>query len=208
MEGTVMKQFYTAFLAAQKAMRDPCKDTTNPHFRSRFVSLKGVADSVRPALHAAGITVVQMIDHDERGMFVKTVLAHTSGECIDSRCPIVVAKQNDPQAMGSAITYARRYALAAICGVAPSDDDDDGEAAVSRAPVKVKAKQAAPPPAKPFADPEAAAKELGKCTTDKAIAQWGRRVKVSGFVDEELEVLRESTQERRAMIAEGSLNNA
>lgn len=197
-----MRQFYTAFLAAQKAMRDPCKDAANPHFRSKFVSLKGVADAVRPALHSAGITVVQMIDHDERGMFVKTVLAHTSGECIDSRCPIVVAKQNDPQAMGSAITYARRYALAAICGVAPSDDDDDGEAAVSRAPVKVKVKQAAPAPAKPFTDPETASTDLSKCKSDKAVDNWCRRVKASKFADEELTVLRNLTMTRRDQIAE------
>ena len=70
-----MQAFWKAFLAAQKSMRDPSKDTTNPHFRSRFVSLKGVADAVRPCLHDAGIVATQMIDYDEAGTFVRTVLA-------------------------------------------------------------------------------------------------------------------------------------
>lgn len=199
-----MEEFWKAFLVAQKAMRDPCKDAANPHFRSKFVSLKGVADAVRPALHGAGITITQLIDYDDAGTFVRTVLAHTSGGSIESRCPVVTAKQNDPQAMGSAITYARRYALAAICGVAPSDDDDDGEGAVQRdAPPKRKPKQAAQPP-KPFGDPGESSDALGACTSQEDVDAWARRVKVSGFAPEELAALREATKERRAQIAEGN----
>lgn len=135
-------QFYTAFLGAQKEMRDPVKDGANPHFRSKFVTLKGVLDAVRGPLHKHGITISQAIDVGENAaVHVVTTLAHTSGESITSRCPVICAKPNDPQALGSAITYARRYAIAAICGVAPSDDDDDGEAAAAPA------RKAAAPPA-------------------------------------------------------------
>lgn len=198
-----MQAFWKAFLAAQKAMRDPCKDTQNPHFRSKFVSLKGVADAVRPALHDAGIVASQMIDYDEGGTFVRTVLAHTDGGSIESRCPVICAKQNDPQAMGSAITYARRYALAAICGVAPSDDDDDGEGAVQRAPVKRQATPASrpKPKAEAFDSVEHALEALGRCTMQGEVDAWAPRVKASGFHGIDLDNLREATKERRASIA-------
>lgn len=133
--------FHPAFLAAQTEMRDPVKDGANPHFRSKFVTLKGVLDAVRGPLHRNGINISQAIDVGQDGaVHVVTTLAHTSGESITSRCPVICAKPNDPQALGSAITYARRYAIAAICGVAPSDDDDDGEAAA--APTRQAAKPA------------------------------------------------------------------
>lgn len=152
MEDNLYSAFHTAFLAAQKEMRDPVKDGNNPHFRSRFVTLKGVLDAVRAPLHKHGITVSQAIDFGEGGTIaVITTLAHTTGQTITSRCPVICAKQNDPQALGSAITYARRYAVAALCGVAPSDDDDDGEAAA--APTR----QTAKPEQKPF-QPRATAK--------------------------------------------------
>ena len=201
-----MPAFWAAFLTAQKAMRDPAKDTQNPHFRSKFVSLKGVADAVRPALHSAGIVVTQLIDADETGPIVRTILAHTSGGLIQSHCPVLTAKPNDAQAMGSAVTYARRYALAAICGVCPSDDDDDGEGSVSRAPVKAKARpqvkaRASAPPAQSFADVGAALAALGSCTTAEQLKPWGRRVASSQFADADLAILRRSAAERRAQLS-------
>lgn len=192
-----MQAFWKAFLAAQKSMRDPCKDTTNPHFRSRFVSLKGVADSVRPCLHDANIVATQMIDYDEAGTFVRTVLAHTGGGSIESRCPVICAKPNDPQAMGSAITYARRYALAAICGVAPSDDDDDGESAV-RPPVKKQAKPAGLPKPEPFDSVEHALESLGRCADKGSVNIWTPRVRASGYTGIDRENLLEARTERLA----------
>jgi len=127
-----LDQIAPALVKAQAELSDPVKDAKNPHFKSRFVSLKGVLDSIRPVLHKHGIAIVQAIDFDGERPFVNTLLLHVSGQFIESRCPVVSAKPNDPQAMGSAITYARRYAAAAICGVAPADEDDDGESAVVR----------------------------------------------------------------------------
>ena len=192
-----MQAFWKAFLAAQKSMRDPCKDTTNPHFRSKFVSLKGVADAVRPCLHDANIVATQMIDYDEAGTFVRTVLAHTGGGSIESRCPVICAKSNDPQAMGSAITYARRYALAAICGVAPSDDDDDGESAV-RPPVKKQAKPAGLPKPEPFDSAEHALESLGRCADKGSVNIWTPRVRASGYTGIDRENLLEARTERLA----------
>ena len=193
--------FWKAFLEAQKAMRDPCKDASNPHFRSKFVSLKGVADAVRPHLHDAGIVVTQLIDHDEGGIVVRTILAHTSGGSIESRCPVVTTKQNDPQAMGSAITYARRYALAAICGVAPSDDDDDAEAAVDR--TKRRPKAASVPGRLPFDSVEHALEELGRCTDKNSInIAWTPRVRASGYTGEDRKNLLDAMNERLAILEE------
>ena len=125
------KPHIAAFVAAQREMRDPVKDATNPHFRSKFVSLKAVLDAVRGPLHKHGFCVSQQIDYDDSTSgppcYVRTVLLHESGGEIVSRCPVVCTKPNDPQAMGSAITYARRYALAGICGLAPSDEEESTE---------------------------------------------------------------------------------
>ena len=88
--------FQVAFLSAQKSMRDPCKDSTNPHFRSGFVSLKGVLDAVRGPLQDAGITISQMIDFEDDRVFVVTTLTHIEGGGISSRCPVLTAKPDDP----------------------------------------------------------------------------------------------------------------
>lgn len=147
-----------ALLEAQKQFKDPFKDSKNPHFKSRFVSLKGVLEAVRPALHAHGIAIVQEVDFDGDRTFVRTRLLHSGGSFLESRCPVIVAKQHDPQAMGSAITYARRYGAAAICGIAPSDDDDDGEGAVDRQP----------PPAAPKTPVQQKAETIGKVVRPEA----------------------------------------
>ena len=201
--------FQTAFLAAQKAMRDPCKDSTNPHFRSKFVSLKGVLDAVRGPLHTAGITISQMIDFEDERMFVVTTLTHVEGGGISSRCPVLTAKPNDPQALGSAITYAKRYGLAGICGVAPSDDDD-GESAVDRPPVKRKAKavKKATPKVKllrTFANKGEALKHLDTITTEDGFANFVESMKGSQEIaNGDRTEVQGAYKERQAIVAEGN----
>lgn len=207
---TDTKDFATAFLKAQQAMRDPVKDAQNPHFRSRFVTLKGVLDAVRPALHDAGITVLQCLDLHDGQTIVVTTLLHTSGQSMSSRCPVICAKPNDPQALGSAITYSRRYAVAAICGVAPSDDDDDAEAAAP--PRQQKAKPAArPEPAiakaakmDPFDTVEIAEAAIdGAKSLDALRAVW-ERVLASGFQGDDLARATEAKDERKAIMQGGA----
>lgn len=116
-----------ALAHAQGQMKNAALSKTNPHFRNRYADLAAIRDAVTPALTAHGIAVVQTFDASGDGhAFVLTRLLHTSGQWIESLCPIPLAA--DMQKMGSAITYARRYSLSAICGIAADEDDDANEA--------------------------------------------------------------------------------
>ena len=142
-----------ALAAAQGEMTAASKDATNPHFKSRYATLASVWDAIRGPLSRNGLSVSQVLETPETGpgVVVRTLLLHTSGQWIGSRYVMPIPDKLTPQAVGSAITYARRYALSAIAGVAP-DDDDDGNAA-SITPVRSEpAPRPAPrpePPAKP-----------------------------------------------------------
>jgi hypothetical protein len=136
-----------ALAAAQGKMTAASKDATNPHFKSRYATLASVWDAIRGPLSAHGLSVSQVLESAENGVgvAVRTLLLHTSGQWIASRYVMPITDKLTPQAMGSAITYARRYALSAIVGIAP-DDDDDGNAA-SVTPARQEAPT--PPPPKP-----------------------------------------------------------
>lgn len=120
-----------ALAAAQAQMGAALKDSTNPHFKSRYADLASVVEATRPHLAAHGIAIVQMAETiKETGeVAVTTALLHKSGQIIASRLS-ATCKDLAPQPVGSAITYLRRYGLMAIAGIAP--DDDDGEAAMGR----------------------------------------------------------------------------
>lgn len=125
------KSIYAALAAAQAAMGPALKDSTNPAFKSKYADLSSVVDACLPALNANGIAVFQPTCETEGGRYVRTVLAHISGETIECLVPLIVAK-NDMQGYGSAVTYARRYGLMCMAGIAP--EDDDGNAAAKAAP--------------------------------------------------------------------------
>jgi len=112
-----------ALAAAQGKLRKAVKDSTNPHFRSRYADLESVIEAMREPFASEGLAVVQSVSD---GNLVTTIF-HASGESITSSVPLYIQKQ-DMQGVGSAITYARRYGLAAACGI--SQTDDDGEAAI------------------------------------------------------------------------------
>jgi hypothetical protein len=127
-----MKNIATALAAAQINMGKALKQASNPHFRSKYADLGSVMDACLPALNAHGIAVIQPTGEDEIGRFVETRLIHgESGEQLSCRVPLIVGK-NDMQGYGSAVTYARRYGLMAMAGIAP--EDDDGNAAAKAAP--------------------------------------------------------------------------
>lgn len=122
-----------ALSAAQAQMGKALKQSNNPHFRSKYADLGNVMDACMPALNANGIAVFQPVGRDEHGMFLKTILRHADSETWleDGGMPLIVNK-NDMQGLGSALTYARRYGLMSMVGIAP--EDDDGNAAAQAAP--------------------------------------------------------------------------
>lgn len=119
--------FASAFIKLQAAIKPAIKDATNPAFRSKYADLGAVWEAVREPLATNGFGVIQAPQFEGETMFLETILLHESGEKMTSRYPLKPAKQ-DPQGFGSAITYAKRYALSAMLGVV-ADEDDDGNAA-------------------------------------------------------------------------------
>lgn len=121
-----LDKFGVDFAKAQSEMGGAVKDSNNPFFKSKYADLTSVWKASKEALHNNGFSVIQSpIDCDGR-IGVSTLLLHKSGQWIKDKFTLGVKKQNDPQADGSSITYARRYALAAFVGVCPVDDDAEG----------------------------------------------------------------------------------
>lgn len=119
-------KLWPAFIKARGEFDPATKDGKNPHFRSTYATLQSVIDATQPALTANGLVQMQPIRITENGdMVVQTYITHTSGQFIMSEYPVSVANSNNrSQAEGSAVTYARRYSLMAMLGLAPEDDDD------------------------------------------------------------------------------------
>jgi hypothetical protein len=115
-----------ALAKAQPEIKAALKDSTNPHFKSKYADLSSVIDAVKAPLLKHGISFLQGVEDAEGGVAVETMLLHTSGEWISSTMRIPATKQ-DAQGYGSAITYGRRYGLQAMCGV-PAEDDDGNAA--------------------------------------------------------------------------------
>jgi hypothetical protein len=127
-----MKNIATALVKAQSEMSNPKKGNTNPFFKSKYADLNAVREAVIPILNENGITVLQPLVHVDGKNFVNTILLHESGEMMESFTEIIYSKQNDAQAQGSGITYARRYGLQSF--VCVGADDDDGNKASTPPP--------------------------------------------------------------------------
>lgn len=122
-----MKELATALAQAQLEIKNATLNKINPHFKSKYADLAEIRDCLLPVFAKHGLTVVQMPDMRDGQMVLVSRLLHKSGEYMDSVYPIN-ADPLKPQAVGSAITYARRYSLAAI-GCISAEEDDDGNAA-------------------------------------------------------------------------------
>ncbi len=120
-----------ALCKAQAAMTRAMKDTNNPFFNSKYADLTAVQDACFPALHDNGFAVMHYIRQNDAASYLDTVLMHESGVEWHCLVPLIVDKGN-MQGLGSAITYARRYGLMCLSGVAP--DDDDGNQASANPP--------------------------------------------------------------------------
>ena len=147
-QSTELDQLATALAIAQGSIQHAVKDRTNPAFKSSYADLASVWDACRAALSSNGLSVSQHPGRLEDGSAtVTTILLHKSGQHIASVCAALPRDQS-PAAVGSVVTYLRRYALAAAVGVAP--EDDDGQAAHHTAPQAPP--QRAPAPAQRVAE--------------------------------------------------------
>jgi hypothetical protein len=126
-----------ALAKAQGAIGGAAKDSSNPHFGSKYADLASIVDACRAALAANELSVVQSPSTDANLVRMTTLLLHSSGEWIESDPLQVQARDAAPQAVGSCLTYLRRYQLAALVGIAPEDDDAEaGEGRPSTPPPK------------------------------------------------------------------------
>ena len=135
-----INELAAALAKAQAHMQTARKGAENPHFRAKYADLAAVWEACRASLTANGLSVVQsprMTFNGASGLVeVETRLLHSSGQWMADTITVPVSKL-DAQGVGSAVTYARRYALAAFVSVAP--DDDDGNGAFAGGPVEVPA---------------------------------------------------------------------
>lgn len=124
---------FKALSAAQSEMMPATRDGTNPHFRSRYASLAAVLQAVLPAFNRNGLSIMQHPTLGDGVVHLTTMVAHSSGQWMSSTASTPLTGRRDAQAVGSAITYLRRYAAQAIAGL-PVEDDDGNAASVRRTP--------------------------------------------------------------------------
>jgi hypothetical protein len=124
-----------AFIAFQSDMPSVPKDGNNPHFKSKYATLGAITEATRPHLAKHGLGFMQWMSNREGYQLIVTRIMHTSGQWMEDEGYILNPTKNDPQGMGSAVTYARRYTLGASLGII-TEDDDDGNRASEPAPAK------------------------------------------------------------------------
>ena len=123
-----ISELVKALSKMQGQMELVAKNSENPYFKNRYADLAALWDALRKPLSENGLAVIQTTADDSEGVTLFTMLAHSSGQWIKGTLRMKPVK-SDPQGVGSCITYARRYALSAILGLAT--EDDDGNAASS-----------------------------------------------------------------------------
>jgi len=170
-----MKELYSAFVKAQAQISKAAKDSTNPHFKSKYADLESVIDAVKPALIANGLAFIQKYQHCEDGVRVETVIIHESGQELSCGILHIPANKKDAQGFGSAASYAKRYSLQSALGVAASDDD--GNLAVkSVQPVKVSL------------DLEQVDAELMSCKTEAELQQVAKKYWAAANAEEKAHI--------------------
>lgn len=125
-----------ALAKAFSAIGGAHKGANNPFFKSSYADLGSVMEACKGPLLENDIIVLQPVGHGEFGGYVETVLLHSSGEWISDRMQITCARPNDPQAYGSAVSYARRYGLQSMVFIPSVDDDGEGAMARNAPPKK------------------------------------------------------------------------
>ena len=137
----------SALNKAQGEMSNAIKDVNNPFFKSMYADLNAIREACMPALNKNGITLLQPTVNIDGRNYVETILLHESGEWLSSETEILFSKQNDAQAQGSGITYARRYGMQSFVNIGADDDDGNGATQQGK---KETPKEEAKAPIKPY----------------------------------------------------------
>lgn len=189
---------HAAFVAAQAELTNPHKDKTaniKAGFSYTYADLATILDHVRPVLARHGLAVSQNVTEADGGrLAVSTTLVHDSGEVLTFG-PLVGDSGRDWQGLGSAITYARRYALCAALGIAADDDDD-----AQTAPSKAKAK---PQETKPVMGPDqfaAIADAMRSCNEVGPLVALAERAATFDMTTEQRDALRSLYVDLKAAI--------
>lgn len=143
MAGTAKKTLVEALIEFQKDLPAVGLDGDNPHFKSKFATLGNVTKEVLPKLNAVGLSYTVGSFVENGTLILDAHLLHESGDSRSMQFPITAT---DPQKVGSAVTYYRRYALAALTGVV-ADVDDDGNTASQKTVGEQRAERPTPPAA-------------------------------------------------------------
>ncbi len=125
-EENKFSQIFTALAKAQSEMEVASYDKTNPHFKNKYASLESIIAATRPALTKNGLCVIQKMGVMGANMVLTTILAHSSGEHIES-VMLILPNGSEIQKLGSYLTYCKRYSYVALVGCTSGDEDDDGE---------------------------------------------------------------------------------
>lgn len=122
-----LNELFAALSKFRVAVKQPSKDSSNPFFKNKYVSLEGTIKAIDEGIEESkcGLSFVQLVYDDEKGAkIVETILAHSSGQWLSSGKFSLIPAKKDPQGWGSAITYEKRYQLSALLGIASDLDDD------------------------------------------------------------------------------------
>lgn len=155
MKSDSIAELAKALAMAQGEIENASKNAKNPHFKSNYADLAEVINTVRPILSKHGLSITQFPAFEAGIASVESMLMHSSGEWLSGTSSAPVGK-NDAQGVGSALTYLRRYSLAAIVGIA--QEDDDANSAVGQ-------RQQAKPAAPNVMDSQSLAQAVAACAT-------------------------------------------
>lgn len=188
-----INEIAAALAAAQLEMTSASKNCTNPHFKTRYADINDFLLAVRPQLGKHGIALSQMPDMTPEGLVLQTMLIHKdSGQWLKSTMPINLksdGRGNEMQALGSCLTYLRRFCLSAIVGIASDVDmDDDGNGSGSYDPRPITAK---PAPSQSTVKMVTASQvqhleaKMAECSDEfkKSIADWMAKNNLKSYSD-------------------------
>lgn len=127
-----MKNILLSLAKFQSLIKPITKDANNPFYKSKYATLDGIQEHIKPILIECGLVIIQRNINNESGLYVETEVYHVdTAESIKSIFPIIVQK-SDAQSYGSAVSYAKRYSLSGLLNLTIQDEDDDGNASSNK----------------------------------------------------------------------------